>query len=111
MGKYQLFKDVRGEYRFRLKAGNGQTILASEGYTQKSGAKNGIESVRINAPHDSRYERKQATNGQYMFNLKAANGQVIGTSELYTTSAARENGIESVKSNGPTAPVEDLTGE
>lgn len=111
MGKYEIFEDRAGEFRFRLKASNGQIILQSEGYKQKSSAQNGIESVKENSPFDERYERKTAQNGQYMFNLKAANWQVIGTSETYTTVAARENGIDSVKANGPTSPTVDLTGD
>lgn len=49
-GKFELYKDRAGEYRFRLKAGNGETIAVSEGYTTRSGALNGIESVKTNAP-------------------------------------------------------------
>ena len=49
-GKFELYTDRRGEYRFRLKAGNGETIAVSEGYKSKSGALNGIDSVRRNAP-------------------------------------------------------------
>ena len=108
-GKFELYEDKGGQYRFRLKAGNGQIILASEAYKQKSGAENGIESVKSNAPLDERYERKDASNGKPMFNLKAANNQVIGTSEQYESTSARDNGIESVKSNAPTASVDDLT--
>lgn len=47
-GKFQIFKDKKGEYRFRLRAGNSEIILASKGYTRKSGCKNGISSVRSN---------------------------------------------------------------
>ena len=108
-GKFELYEDKGGQYRFRLKAGNGQIILASEAYKQKSGAENGIESVKSNAPLDERYERKDASNGKPMFNLKAANNQVIGTSEQYESNSARDNGIESVKSNAPKASVDDLT--
>lgn len=108
-GKFEIYNDKANEFRFRLKAGNGQTILASEGYTAKSGCTNGIDSVKSNAPNDARYERKQTTSGKYMFNLKSTNGQVIGTSESYETAAARDNGIESVKTNAPTAEVFDLT--
>lgn len=108
-GKFEIYTDKAGEFRFRLKAGNGQTILASEGYTAKSGCENGIDSVQKNAPNDERYERKESASGKPMFNLKAANGQVIGTSELYESVAARENGIESVKTNGPIATMVDLT--
>ena len=58
-GKFELYKDKRGEFRFRLKASNGQIILASEGYKAKSSANNGIQSVMKNAPDDARYERKE----------------------------------------------------
>ncbi len=108
-GKFEIFEDKAGEFRFRLKAGNGEIILASEGYVQKASAEKGIESVKTNAPNDDRYERKETKSGGYMFNLKASNGQVIGTSESYTSATARDNGIESVKRNAPDARVEDLT--
>ncbi len=108
-GKFEMYNDKAGEFRFRLKAGNGQTILASEGYKAKAGCENGINSVKENAPDDARYERKDSTSGKPMFNLKATNGQVIGTSELYESEGARENGIESVKKNAPDAEVADLT--
>ena len=106
--KFQLYKSG-SEYRYRLKARNGEIILHGEGYTSKQGCLNGINSVKENAPYDSRYDRRTATNGQYYFNLKAANGEIIGVSETYTTSIARESGIDSVKKNAPTAPIEDLT--
>jgi uncharacterized protein YegP (UPF0339 family) len=109
-GSFELFKDKSDEFRFRLKAGNGEIILASEGYKQRASAENGIESVRTNAPDDERYERKETKNGGHMFNLKAINGQVIGTSEVYAATSGRDNGIESVKRNAPDAEVKDLTG-
>lgn len=108
-GKFEIYKDNAGEYRFRLKAGNGEKILASEGYSAKSGAENGIESVRKNAPDDDRYEKKTSTNNKYYFVLKAANHQVIGTSEMYESTGSRDGGIASVKSNAPGATVVDLT--
>ncbi|MCG7522315.1 YegP family protein [Ruegeria sp. Ofav3-42] len=108
-GKFEIFEDKAGEFRFRLKAGNGEIILASEGYVQKASAENGIASVKTNAPNDDRYERKETKSGGYMFNLKASNGQVIGTSESYTSASARDNGVESVKRNAPDARIEDLT--
>ncbi|MCP3670969.1 MAG: YegP family protein [Gammaproteobacteria bacterium] len=108
-GKFEIYQDKRGEFRFRLKASNGQNILASEGYKAKPSCKNGIESVMKNAPDDSRYERKETKDGKFMFNLKARNSQVIGTSESYNSVAARDNGIESVKKNAPGAKVDDVT--
>lgn len=109
MGKFVITKRTNGEFQFNLKAGNGQTILTSEGYTSKTNCLNGIESVKTNAPIDSRYDRRTSTNGKYYFNLKSSNGQVIGTSEMYESDSAREGGIASVKSNAPSATTEDLT--
>ena len=48
--KFEMYLDKAGEYRFRLKARNGQIIAVSEGYTAKAGCLNGIESVQKNAP-------------------------------------------------------------
>lgn len=107
-GSFELYKDKGGEFRFRLKAGNGEIILASEGYKTQASAENGMESVKKNAPGDERYERKEAKGG-YRFNLKSTNGQVIGTSETYKSTSGRDNGIESVKKNAPDAAVKDLT--
>ena len=50
MTKFEVYKDKSGEYRFRLKAGNGQVIAVSEGYKSKTSCMNGIESVKKNAP-------------------------------------------------------------
>ena len=107
MATFELYTDKAGEFRFRLNAGNGQNILASEGYKQKASAMNGIESVKQNASNDGMYERKHTSSG-WSFNFKAGNGQVIGTSQVYTSEAARDNGIESVKTNAPGAEVKEL---
>ena len=108
-GSFEIKKAKNGEFYFHLKASNGQIILSSEMYKTKASAENGIASVKKNAPDDARYERKEAKNGQPMFNLKAANHEIIGTSESYTTVAARENGIASVKENAPGAAIHDET--
>jgi uncharacterized protein YegP (UPF0339 family) len=109
MGKFVITKRVNGEFQFNLKANNGQTILASEGYATKPNCENGIESVKRNAQDDAKFDRKTATNGKPYFNLKATNGQIIGTSEMYETEASRDNGIASVKSNAPEATIDDQT--
>lgn len=104
-GKFELKTAKDGQYMFNLKAGNGQVILTSELYKTKAAAENGIESVRKNAPDDGRYERTENKNGEPYFKLKAGNGQEIGRSEYYSSVAAMENGIASVKTNAPDAPV------
>lgn len=108
-GWFELSKSSDGQFRFVLKAGNGEIILTSELYTTKGAAENGIASVRTNSPLDERYEKKTASNGKYHFNLKAANHQVIGSSQLYASEASRETGIASVKNNGTSQTVKDLT--
>ena len=108
MPKFEIKTGSSGQFRFNLKAGNGQVILSSESYKAKSSCESGIESVRRNSQDDNKFERKQ-TAGGYRFNLKATNGQVIGTSETYTTASAMENGIASVKKNAPGAGVDDTT--
>jgi len=107
MGKFVITKSSNGEYRFKLKAGNGEVILVSEGYTSKANCQNGIESVKDNSQKDERYEKKVSSNNKQYFNLKASNGQVIGTSEMYESAGGRDNGIASVKSNAPGAATDD----
>jgi uncharacterized protein len=108
-GKFDLKISPSGKPMFNLKASNGQIILTSELYETKKAAENGIASVKKNAPDDKRYERKEAKNGEPYFVLKSGNGQVIGKSEMYSSKAAMENGIASVKKNAPDAKVEDNT--
>ncbi|MEM7657661.1 MAG: YegP family protein [Bacteroidota bacterium] len=96
------------EYYFRLKAKNGQVIMTSQGYSAKSGAMNGVESVKKNASDESRFEKKIAANGKFFFSLKAGNGQVIGSSQMYQAEIGRDNGIASVQKNAD-GEVKDLT--
>jgi uncharacterized protein YegP (UPF0339 family) len=80
MGKFEIYKDKIGEFRFRLKSSNGQTILMGEGYSAKAGCNNGIASVKKNSTIEGRYDRLVSKGGSPHFNLKASNGQVIGSS-------------------------------
>jgi uncharacterized protein YegP (UPF0339 family) len=107
--KFEVYTDKRGEFRFRLNAKNGQAILASEGYSSKQGCMNGIKSVQTNAQDQGRFEKLKAKNGDHYFNLKARNGEVIGTSEMYKSTSGRDNGIASVMTNAAAAGVEELS--
>jgi Uncharacterized conserved protein len=109
MGKFVISRRFNGEYQFNLKASNGQIILSSEGYTTLANCLNGVEAVRRYSQDDTKFDRKTSTNQKLYFNLKALNGQIIGTSEMYETTSARENGITSVKLNAYTAPIENLS--
>ena len=107
--KFEIFLGTNRQYYFRLKASNGEKILASEGYTTKANCQNGIQSVKIHSPYDNYYKKLISTNYQYYFTLTASNNQVIGVSETYTTTQSRDAGITAVKAYAPTAPVVDLT--
>lgn len=119
MGKFVVRKTNTG-IKFDLKAGNGQVIATSEVYNSDAACKNGIESVKKNAPvaavenqtvegfateKNPKFEIYADKAGEFRFRLKATNGQVIAVSEGYTTLANCENGVESVKKNAPDAEV------
>lgn len=108
-GWFELNKSSNDRYRFVLKAGNGEPILTSELYNAKASAENGIASVQANCSNDDRYDRLEATNGSFYFNLKAANHQIIGSSQLYASASSRDGGIASVKTNGTTTTIKDNT--
>jgi uncharacterized protein YegP (UPF0339 family) len=83
--RFETFKGVDGQHYFDLIAGNGENVLRSEGYTSKSAAEKGVQAV-VNAGVSSKnFVVLAAKNGEYYFNLKAANGEIVGTSELYST--------------------------
>jgi uncharacterized protein YegP (UPF0339 family) len=104
-GKFECYKDKAGEFRFRLKAGNGEIILSSEGYKSKASCDNGIASVKKNCLDEKCFDKKQTDSGKYRFNLKSTNGQVIGSSQSYDSESGCNNGIASVTRNAPDAAV------
>jgi uncharacterized protein YegP (UPF0339 family) len=108
MTKFEVYNDKKGEFRFRLKAENGKIIIASEGYKAKAACLNGIESVRKNSQDDSKFERLESEGGKFYFNLKASNGQVVGTSQMYASAETMKTGIASVKGNAPTAEIKEV---
>lgn len=108
-GKFELKQAKDGQYHFNLLAANGQVILQSEMYTNKTRALNAIESAKKNAPEAARYERWTSNSGRPYFTLKAGNHQIIAQSQLYDSETARDHGIESVKEHAPDAQVVDTT--
>lgn len=109
MGKFIMTKRLNGEFQFNLKSNNGLVILTSEGYSTKANCENGIESVKRFSQEGSMFEKFTASKDKYYFNLKSSNGQVIGTSQMYSSEFGIEKGIASVKSNAADAKVEDKT--
>lgn len=93
--RFELWQDGGGQYRFHFLASNHEVLLASEGYQNRVGALNGVLSVLDNGGFVSRYDLKTAVNGDFYFNLKAANGEIVATSEMYSTSQARGKAVTS----------------
>ena len=119
MGKF-VIKTTNTCVKFDLKAGNGEVIATSEVYNTEASCRKGIASVQKNAPiaavedqtaegyaveKHPKFEVYQDKAGEFRFRLKARNGEIIATSEVYTTKAACENGIASVRKNAPEAPI------
>jgi hypothetical protein len=108
---FEIFQSEKtSKFHFRLKAKNGQVILTSQAYAQKSGAENGIQSVIKNTSDgDKQFDRLESKNGSPYFVLKSPNGQVIGQSEMYSSASAMNKGIESVCKNAQEGKIKDLT--
>jgi uncharacterized protein YegP (UPF0339 family) len=104
---FELSKTSDGQFRFALKADEKETLLASETYRSKSSAEGGIASVRSNCAQQGRYEKKVAANGRFFFNLKAGNGEVIGTSHMYPTAEARDAAIAAAMVAGASTTVRE----
>lgn len=108
-GKYVIHRS-HDQFCFSLKAGgNAEIILTSERYSRKSSALEGIAAIRANASSDARYEHRTSVAGQPYFVLKARNGEILATSEMYSSAAARDGGVEAVKRNAVSAIVSDET--
>jgi len=110
MTKFEVYQGgKKNEYRFRLKADNGQIILSSEGYTNKASCMNGIESVKKDVVDTKRFTKSTTLSSMYRFELLAGNNQTIGVSQNYKSESGRNNGIESMKRSAVKAQVKDLT--
>jgi uncharacterized protein YegP (UPF0339 family) len=91
--RFETLKGLDSKYYFHARAGNGEIVLQSQAYTTSTSAKNGVASVQTNGSIAARYELREASNGQYYFVLKAANGAVIARGETYASKANAERGI------------------
>jgi uncharacterized protein len=94
---FETFQGIDGRYYFNLMAGNGQNVLRSQGYSRLSSAENGVSSVLDNGNDKRNFDLKQASNGDWYFNLKAGNGQTVGTSQLYASKSNAERGAVAVR--------------
>lgn len=104
-GKFETFTGPGGKHYFRLRAANGITILASQGYADKRGCTNGIKSVQKHSQDADCFDKKTSKDGRLFFNLVAKNGQVVAKSQMYKSRSGLNNGIKSIMNNAPGASV------
>ena len=107
-GTFEIKMSSDNQFMFNLKATDGEIILTSELYTRKENAEKGIEAVKFTARNRAWFEERTSTDGKPCFVLKAASGEILGTSELYSSEAARDSGIASVMEHAPDAQVLEL---
>lgn len=105
MTKFETFVGKNNEHYFRLINEEGKVLLSSEGYVKKDSLLNGIDSVKKNAASSDKYELKTAQNGKHYFNLKAGNGQIVGTSGMWDTPDERDTWIKTMKTEVSQAQV------
>lgn len=109
MAKFEVYKSgKKNEFRFRLKADNGQIILSSEGYSTRAACLNGIASVKKNAIDPKRIVKSQTPGKMFRFAVVASNKEIIGTSQNYKSESGRNNGIDSVARNAGKAEIQDV---
>ncbi len=107
--KFQIFAGKNEKFYFRLNARNGQQVLSSQGFPEKSGCENEIATVKANVADNGRFLKKTAKNGKFYFSLTAPDGDIIGSSQMYKSESGRNNGIAAVQRIAADAPVEDIT--
>lgn len=100
--------EAASPFSFTFTNKEGKMLIKSESYKQKTSAKNGIESVRTNCLLDERYEMKSAKNGKLFFNIKASNGQIVGTSAFFDNEADKKSAITYLKKYAPKATLEEV---
>ena len=93
---FQVFRGLDGQYYFHLRAGNGEIVLQSEGYTRRSSAIAGTASVETHGVDAGRYEIRDAASGAAYFVLRASNGQIIAYSETYASRASAQRAAADV---------------
>ena len=98
---FEIYKDRGGKHRFRLKAKNGENIIASQAYASRATCMKGIKSVAKHAATKDNFKTKETRGGKWSFNLVAGNNKVVATSQSYADRSSMNKGIKSVMTNAP----------
>lgn len=102
---YTISKSTNDKFMFNLKAANNEVILTSQLYEQKQSALTGIASVQANGTDAKNFELKTSAANEPYFVLKAQNGEIIGKSQMYSSTTAAQGGIASVQANAPSTEI------
>ena len=95
--RFETFTGQDGQTYFRLRAKNGEIVLQSEGYSSKSAAEGGIDSVEANGVDATRYELVEGADDQYGFRIVALNGEIVARGEMYASKSNALRGAETVR--------------
>ncbi|MDB4940884.1 MAG: hypothetical protein JWP97_418 [Labilithrix sp.] len=90
---FELFDGEDGKAYFHLRAGNGEIMLSSQGYTSSQSAKTGIASVLANGRDDASYEVFATEDERYAFRLVAKNGEVIARGQSYASKGNADRAV------------------
>jgi uncharacterized protein YegP (UPF0339 family) len=94
-GTVELYQSSDSQWRFRVVAGNHRVLLSSEAYVSKQGAENGLASVLENGVDPAMYQLNQTAAGKWNLRLRAANHEVIGFTQSYSTKSNATRAIGS----------------
>ena len=109
-GRFEVFRDKEGGYRFRLTGGRGKLLLSSDSYSTRSGCLRAIRNVKAHARDTSFFERRTTARGKFRFRLRAKNHHVIAESPSFDSAAQRDAAISTVRRRARRTSVAEATG-
>lgn len=105
MGQFEVLSGGNHQYYYNLKADNGQVILTSHRHATIEGCLRAIDSVKKHSAYDSQFDRKNAMDSKFYFNLKSFSNEIIGVSKMYNSGETRDRDIEAVKKNAQNSEI------
>jgi len=96
-GTFEVYPDKAGKFRFRLKAGNGQVVAASEAYESKSGAREGCGALQRAIAGAGSCETYEDKAGKFRLRVKSANSQIVAAGQAYESMSGAKEGCAAIK--------------
>ncbi len=107
-GKFEMYRDEGGKFVFRLRAENGDIILHSQAYPSQIECSRAIRSAQSSSKNRLCYVEHSPQTNAYYFNLVTVSGEILGTSQIFSTESGRANGVKSVTRCASVADIVDL---